>query len=192
MRTQMYNEDVPSKRIDLLNNLIGLTLNKLIRYSWWNGEKNITELGIKPNQVFSNCGGPVLCHFNTGLIIGASSDSSRSSIIIWVEKNELGDVCDDSIEEDTEYVPISAEDNQFSDGVWKQVLGKKISNVQILKRIPKNIKYADLENEVGLLITMENEMRFVLSHGLHDNSGDFSVILEQQINSDILQQLYVL
>ncbi len=192
MVTQLYKEDIPSQRIELLNNLPGLTLVKLVRYSWWNGEETISELGINSNEVFSFCGGPILCYFNTGLVIGASSDSSRSSILLWVEKNEQGALSEDSFEEDAEYVPINSEDNLYSDEKWKQVVGNKIKEIKILKREPKTIKYANLDNEVGLLITMENDIKFILSHGLHDDSGDFSVIFENQIKPGIKEYLQTL
>lgn len=192
MVTQLDKSDIPSKHEHLLTVIKGLVLVKMVRYSWWRWEDYREISGIESRDFFSLTGGALLCYFNTGLVVGFSSIPSRSSLIVWVEKNERGEICEEACEGDPDYYPINAEDDLYSNPQWKLILNQKLKTINILKRDPKNPKFIDLPNEVGLLVTMENGMKCVLSHGLHDDSDDFSVIFESQIKENIRPYLHVL
>ncbi|MEH2355689.1 hypothetical protein [Nostoc sp.] len=74
--------------------------------------------------------------------------------------------------------------------VWARFVGQRISsNITILKRSYSSALYADIANEIGLLFEVEDGSRFIASHGLHDDSDDFSVIQESQIDNEIRNQI---
>ncbi|CAI8891029.1 hypothetical protein EMIT07CA2_30302 [Brevibacillus sp. IT-7CA2] len=180
---------IPSDRIKLLQIMKNKKLNKLVRYSWWESEEAMEQCEIAQNEVFSLTAGPLLLYFELGLVVGAASDPSRSSVIIWVEKDDTGYIKNDSVENDTDLYPINAEDNIYSSPYWIQIVGQDIKEINIIKRDPYNALFEELPNEVGLEIVMENDMKFILSHGLHNDSDDFSVITTSQIEVDIIENL---
>ncbi|MNI93354.1 hypothetical protein D3C73_1512920 [compost metagenome] len=61
--------------------------------------------------------------------------------------------------------------------------------IDIIKRDPQNALLAELQNEVGVELVMDNGDKFILSHGLHNNSDDFSVITESYIDRRLLENL---
>ena len=61
--------------------------------------------------------------------------------------------------------------------------------VNIIKRDPQNALLAELPNVVGVEIVMDNGEKFILSHGLHNNSDDFSVITDLYIDRRLLESL---
>jgi hypothetical protein len=65
-----------------------------------------------------------------------------------------------------------------SNSFWDQIVGRKIKDIHIYKCKPYNSLYFDLPNEFGVGITMENDKKFILSHGLHDDSDTFSILPE--------------
>ncbi|UIO43743.1 hypothetical protein LOY85_06205, partial [Brevibacillus brevis] len=85
--------------------------------------------------------------------------------------------------------PIDAVDYTYSNPYWIQVVGQHIKAISIIKRDPQNVLFEELPNEVGVEIVMENEMKFILSHGLHNNSDDFSVIAPSQLEISIIANL---
>ncbi|PSJ59038.1 hypothetical protein C7J99_31960 [Brevibacillus brevis] len=144
---------------------------------------------IAQDEVFSLTAGPLLLYFESGLVIGAASDPSRNSVILWVEKDDTGYIKDESIENDTDLYPIDAEDKIYSSPYWGQIVGQNIKEINIIKRDPQNALFEELPNEVGLEIVMENDMKFILSHGLHDDSDDFSVLTTSQLEVDLIASL---
>ncbi|RRJ67452.1 hypothetical protein EHV15_06945 [Paenibacillus oralis] len=114
-------------------------------------------------------------YFQSGLVIGAASDPSQNSVILWVERDDTGYITKEPIENDPELYAISALDKQYSNSYWTQIVGQKIRMVNIIKRNPQNALLAELPNEVGVEIVMDNGEKFILSYGLHNNSDDFSV-----------------
>ncbi|BFH64639.1 MULTISPECIES: hypothetical protein [Paenibacillaceae] len=180
---------IPSDRIKLLQIIKNEKLSKLIRFSWWESEESMEQCEIAQDEVFSLTAGPLLLYFESGLVIGAASDPSRNSVILWVEKDDTGYIKDESIENDTDLYPIDAEDKIYSSPYWGQIVGQNIKEINIIKRDPQNALFEELPNEVGLEIVMENDMKFILSHGLHDDSDDFSVLTTSQLEVDLIASL---
>lgn len=165
----------------------GDSLVNLIRYSWWDLDKSAKECGIEKSEVFSLTAGPVALCFSSGIILGAASDPSKASVIIWLEKDSNGkSQREEPMEEDEELFPISLQGQHES---WGKLLGHKLKSYEIIRRKPVNAKIAELPREVGLLFTLDNGDEFILSHGLHDNSDDFSVIRREQITKELQPQL---
>lgn len=179
----MYKEDIPSRRIDLLNAVAGQQLSKLVRFSWCSPREAIGEYEIEESDLFSLTAGPLLMYFNTGLVLGAASNPSLNSVVLWVEKNESEEVVEDSIELDDELFPIEADND------WHQLIGKTIKAFRILRKKVNSAKLAELPNEIGVLVEMSDGNQFILSHGLHDNSDDFSIIQKKQIDLCLIDQI---
>lgn len=191
MENNLYEETIPSEKISLLKLLEGQKIDKMVRYSWLKGDEAVEEYGIKSNDVFSLTAGPILLYFQSGMIIGASSDPSQNSVVLWVEKDGHGYVTNELIEEDAELYSINSKDIVYSSTFWSQLEGQQIKKISIIRCKPKNAKFASLPNEVGLLLTMSNGVSFILSHGLHDNSDDFSVITENDIDKRLVEDLNI-
>ncbi|MEH2240550.1 hypothetical protein [Nostoc sp.] len=92
-------------------------------------------------------------------------------------------------EEDNELYPVDARDKVYSNNFWARFVGQRISNITILKRSYSSALYAHIANEIGLLFEVEDGSRFILSHGLHADSDDFSVIQESQIDNEIRNEI---
>lgn len=185
MSTTLFAEDTPSKLLDLVRSMEGRELTKLIRYSWESEDEAIDEYEITRDEVFSLTAGPLLMYFNDGLVVGCSSDPSKNSVVLWVEKNERGENISELSEDDDELFAIDATDH----GLWSSYLNKRINSAKIIKRNVSSAKMEELPNEVGLALSFENGAEFILSHGLHDDSDDFSVIKRGDISKDMLEQL---
>lgn len=186
MGTPLFPETIPSKLSDVLTNIIGSKLERLTRFSWYSTEEAISECGISDGDVFSLTAGPVLLFFDTGLALGASSNPELNSIVLWVERNEDGEAVDEPIETDDELFPIEAANQQKK---WSSLLHQEIISFKIIHRASPSAKLKELPGEVGLLIKMSDGNEFILSHGLHDNSDDFSIIKNEQIDKDVLKEL---
>lgn len=191
MENELYKETIPSEKISLLKLLKGQELDKLVRYSWLTCDEVIEEYGVKPQDIFSLTAGPLLLYFKSGMVIGASSNPAKNSVILWVERDGQGYVTSELTEEDSELYSICANDGVYSNVFWSQLQGQKVSEINIIRCIPKREMFSCLPNEVGLLFKMSNGKNFILSHGLHDNSDDFSVIEESQIDKRLLVSLII-
>ncbi|VTR19266.1 Uncharacterised protein [Actinobacillus pleuropneumoniae] len=189
MNVEIRESSYPSKKIKLFQIAKNQTLCKLIRYSWWESSAAMEQCEIEQEDVFSLTAGPLLMYFQSGLVIGVASDPSQNSVIIWVEKDDTGYITVDSIESDAELYPINALDKQYSNSYWSQIVGQKLMQVNIIKRDPQNALLAELPNEVGVEMIMDNGNKIILSHGLHNNSDDFSVIEESYIDRRLLESL---
>ncbi|HEX9061480.1 MAG TPA: hypothetical protein VF941_14965 [Clostridia bacterium] len=189
MNSEFFKENIPSIHTELLNKLKGQKLIKMTRYSWWQASEAVEQCSISAEEVFSLTAGPILLYFESGIVLGGASNPSENSVIIWAEKDGDTYTSEEAIENDPELWGIDAVDEKYSSDFWRKVIGKHIVDFSIIKREPQNAKYIDLPNEVGLMLVTEDNEKFILSHGLHDNSDDFSVITESQIDEGIVSKL---
>lgn len=183
MSTSLYPEDIPSRRSELLEAVCNYKIVKMIRFSWCPADEALEEYEIDKSDVFSLTAGPLLMYLNSGLVIGVSSNPSLNSVVLWVEKNENGETVDKPTELDDELFPVEADND------WVQFAGKKIALYKILRKKVNSAKLAELPNEICLLIEMNDGNQFILSHGLHDNSDDFSVITKKHIDPGLMDQI---
>jgi hypothetical protein len=216
MKTFLDISDIPSNRSEVLDSLKGLKILNFTRYSWVPPDTAVLEYGIEAKEVFSLTAGCLIMSFDSGLAIGYSSQPSLNSVVIWVEKNEAGETSEELTEEDNELYPVDVRDALYSNIFWANLVGQRILNITILKinyfsspdeytanqmvwqglsngTISKGTyrssRYEELTNEVGLLFELEDGSRFIASHGLHDDSDDFSVIQELQIDNEIRHKI---
>ncbi|CAN7396361.1 MULTISPECIES: hypothetical protein [Pseudomonas] len=173
---------VPSAANELLRKLAGKQITKFVRYSWWPASEVSTHCDIEDEMAFSLTAGPLVIYFEGDIILGFSSDPSLNSIIVWDEGARGASQSLISLDRDEELFAIS-ESGRFVTDFWKQLIGGWVSGVTILKRGHMSAKEHQRPSEVGLRFDISGGKSFVLSHGLHDNSDDFSVLEESQVNA---------
>lgn len=179
---------VPSVAIDFLRLLTGKQVTKLIRYSWWPASEVADQCDIEDELAFSLTAGPLAVYFEGGVILGFSSDPSLNSIIVWDEAARGASQGPISLDRDEELFAIS-ESGRFATVFWKQLIGCCVSSMTILKRGQMNAKESQRPSEVGLRFSFSGGKSFVVSHGLHDNSDDFSVLEESQLKAVELEEI---
>lgn len=186
MATPIYDTDIPSNLTDLLKSLIGRRLVNMVRFNDVPKQELIEEYYIEPGELFCCSLGPFLFYFEDGLVIGGSSNPSRNTVLMWVERNESGDHTEWLQEEDERAVPFYAKD--FDD--WKIYLNQVVKSVTIIKELPdSSSRYLDLPNERGVLIEFENGTGLIMSHGLNDNSDDTTLVKTDGIDPAFEGQL---
>ena len=178
----MIEEDIPSRRLNLLRSIRGLSVVRLTRYCWAPKEALAFENDLRPELVFSHAAGPLLMTLESGIVIGAASQSSLISVTLWID--------DGSTASDKELHAVEADDARFSEPGFAQMLGRRVAAIAILTREPKNAKWEDRPREVGVLITLESAPELILSHGLHDDSDDFSVLMRKDVKPSLWPRLH--
>ncbi|WP_236209937.1 hypothetical protein, partial [Pseudomonas tohonis] len=78
---------------------------------------------------------------------------------------------------------------RFSQGVWREISGKKIERVFLIKRKPIHVLYEDLPNEVGLMFVMDSCEQVYLCHGLCSKPNDFSACGYEDLRVDVIDEL---
>ncbi|UZE36397.1 hypothetical protein LOY69_07815 [Pseudomonas sp. B21-059] len=182
---------VPSMEVEFLRRLRGKQVVKLVRYSWWPASEVAAQCGIEDRLAFSLTAGPLAIYFEGGIILGLSSDPSLNSVIVWDEGARAASQDPNSLGRDEELFAIS-ESGSFSTVFWKQLIGCCVIDVTILKRGQMNAKELQRPSEVGLRFNLSGGRSFIVSHGLHANSDDFSVLEESQFNSVELGEVSII
>jgi hypothetical protein len=174
----------PSLCSGLLKDFLGQKVVQLVRYSWWPKEDVSLECEICDELAFSLTAGPLAVTFETGNVLGVASAPSLNSVILWLDH-----IKDVPLSKNLDLFPINCDDKVYSKYFWKECLGLTLINISILKRQTMNAIQEDLPSEVGLSFIFENNIKFIASHGLHDESDDFSVLHSSQIMSSIAKDL---
>lgn len=186
----IYEENIPSKHKNIISKLINKRVSKIVRYSWEPPKIAMNAWNIFEQHIFNLTPGPLLITLETGLVVGFGCQPSWASVTVWIEEAEDGkSEKDEKIAEDDELFPIDICDSVYSPKEFHSIIGQKIVDIKILKRKPKSVLFEDLPREVGLLIKFENDTEMIVSHGLYDDSDDFSVLMKSQILPEILPQL---
>lgn len=179
----MADEDIPSRRLDLLTSIRGALVVRMTRYSWSPAEAAALEYDLRPELVFSRTAGPLLITLESGVAIGAASQPSLISVTLWRDEPP-------GTSSDPELHGIEADDPKFSEPGFAQMLGKRVTEISILTRDPENAKWVDRPREVGVVLAFDGAPDLLLSHGLHDNSDDFSVLMRKDLNPSLLPRLH--
>ncbi len=184
-----HAEAVPSQRKAILQSLEGAVVTDLTRYSWWPAEEAAPKLRIPPSLVFSLTAGPLLATFDSGLVLGFGSQPSLISVTVWLEKGAGGLSAGDQIMDDRELYPVNATDPVYSSEPIREMVRRRVLSVTVIKRRAARATWTAQPREVGLVLHFENGSELIASHGLHDDSDDFSVITRSQISAKLLGQL---
>ncbi|MCZ2343948.1 MAG: hypothetical protein LC104_19440 [Bacteroidales bacterium] len=186
----IFDSGIPSSNIDLLQRVVGSDIRSLIRYSWLPPEEAVIEWNIVPQELlFSFAAGPILIGLDDGAVIGVASDPSIISVIMWLECDREGRERIPRLADDRELYPISATNEQWASPAIHELLGKKIESIRIFQRHPELEKWKAYPCEVGLQIECVGGGKLLLSHGLHDDSDDFSVITPGQVSPLLVSRL---
>lgn len=179
----LFISNIPSRQRELIGRLEGAAICRLCRYSWWPPAEAAATCNILQSLVFSYTAGPLLIDLDTGEIIGISSDPSNVSVTVWLEQDSAGERRkNNSILDDNELVAIAACDPVYSTVEICGIVGQRICSIDVILRQPDNEKWKGRPCEAGIRIIVEDGRELILSHGLHDDSDDFSVILKSQID----------
>lgn len=170
-----------SSKLDLLTPIIGEQIVEIIRYSWLAPQAATSQYGLSPGDCFSLTAGPLTIRFGNNLIIGFASDPSLASVICWTERDTNGTWRNERLDQDTELFPISATDNLYSAPKIKSVVGEILTSFTIWKRPSVNHQWDELPREVAIRFVTTNGHDLWLTHGLHDDSDDFSVLEESRL-----------
>jgi hypothetical protein len=182
-RNQMSEVQVPSASFELLRYMMTKRIDKLIRYSWWPAEESVVKASIGSNEVFSLTAGPLAIVFEDGYVVGVSSDPTLSSVILWAdEKDNKSLTSDESLREIEELFPVLNTDPIYSKNFWADISQSIIVGYELLKYKNMNSIQLDRPSERGLRVLLNTGKSFILSHGMHDYSDDFSVIMDDQLD----------
>jgi hypothetical protein len=187
-------EKIPSNNLEILKGILSSRVLKMTRYSWYQPQEAAKEIAEEiaegigniyddpESSVFRRTTGALAISLESGLDIGFSSIDSVASITVWIDKHN---------DDDDELFPIDACDPTYSEDFIRQLVGKKVVEISILKRNPINSLYVGLPCESGLVLKFENGFELVMSHNLSDNN-DFSVIFMDEIPSEVFKQIQVI
>ncbi|KQZ29309.1 hypothetical protein [Duganella sp. Root1480D1] len=186
----METKNTPLQFSDELNDCIGRRVVKLVRYSWWPKEEISAECGIASELSFSLTAGPLEVVFDDESSLGIASDPSLNSVIVWWERESGGRACVDSpLAADAELYPVSADDEEYASEFWRKLLKRKLIEFSIYKKRLMGSLESELPSELGLHFIFEDNLGFIASHGLHDGSDDFSVLMLNQFADTQKDQL---
>lgn len=122
-----------------------------------------------------------MVYFEDGLVIGFSDDPSGNTLVLWVEKNEIGQTTEWLLETWDESIPFYAKDFEQ----WNVFIGREVRSVSIIKEIDinnENPRIDSLPSERGILFGFDNELSLIISYGLNSPSYDTTVINLEQID----------
>lgn len=177
---------IPSHLAAVLRQTVGRRIVSATRYSWWAPAEAERQCKVPMSDLFSLTAGPAAIEFDSGLILGIASDPAQDSVIVWIEKNEAGqEIASTPLSSDNDLHPISASDPIFANRFWHQVIGAKVVSISILVRKTQSARLAELPNEVGLSFLLDSGEKVIATHGLHDDSDDFSIISDRSITDAI-------
>jgi hypothetical protein len=188
MDTKFTTSIVPSKARVFLRRFIGNKITRLVRYSWWPAEEVGNQFGIKDELVFSLTAGPLAVYFEDGSILGVASDPSLNSVVVWDEAAISESQSSTSLDKDDELFAIS-ESGKFASDHWRRLLGMPLNSLIVLKKNRMSVKEREQPSEVGLRFNFEGNNCFIASHGLHNNSDDFSVLDLAQLSLVDLKEI---
>lgn len=181
-------DKIPSNRLELLKRILGDKILRMTRYSSYEAQEAAEEIeeiyAAEPASVFRRTIGALVITFASGLNLGFSSIDSIASVTLWeAQHSEFED------DEEDEFFPIDACDQNYSEKKVCQLVGNQVIEVSLLKREPQSALYVGLPCEAGLVLKFEAGLELIMSHKLSDNMDNFSIVFRDEIPSEILKTL---
>jgi len=185
-----FEEDVPSQRLNLINQIKNHKILRLVRYSTLSPEDAAGPYEIPHHSLFRLTNGPLLMTLESGLTIGFMSLPELVSIILWVEETESGEHGDEIlVSEDSKLLSIDSCDPVYSEKSICQLIGKQVVRITLLKRRPKSARVASRPCEAGIIFEVEGGFEFILSHGLHNYGDDFAIIYKHELLPYFMEEI---
>ena len=195
-RVDLFDEQVVSRRAELLGRMVGRRLVRLVRLSWWPAEEaleRLREVDARrgPETLFSLTAGPLGVELDSGLILGFGSRPSEASVTVWVERDEAGRErpASRSILRDAELHVVDGFDPGVAEPEVVRCAGRRVERVTLLRRRAGDVRLARLPRDAALVITFDDGGPLMPSHGLHDGSDDFSVLVPRLVAPALLPEL---
>lgn len=185
-----FEEDVPSQRLNLINQIKNHKILRLVRYFTRSPEEATRVHGIPHSSLFRLINGPLLMTLESGLTIGFMSLPELVSIILWVEETESGEHGDEIlVSEDSKLFSIDSCDPVYSEKSICQLIEKQVVRIKLLKRRSKSARVASRPCEAGIIFEVEGGFEFILSHGLHNYSDDFAIIYKHELLPYFMEEI---
>lgn len=177
-----FEEDIPSRRISLLQALVGSEITALKRYSWDRPEEMGEEYGLEASAVFSQTAGPLLMTLRSGLTVGFGYIPALASVSVWTERTADGRHKPFyPIVGDEELFPVDAADPTYSREAVSRMIGQRIASVCALQIEPGNAKLAGCPREACLRIQVEDGSVLALCDNLLPSPDDFCVLTGDEV-----------
>lgn len=192
--TDFFQEDIPSRHINILDKIKNSKVVKLVRYSSIFPEK-AERYNTSASLLFCVTVGPLLMTLDSGLIVGFAYLPRTSSVSLWTEQTEEGQRGNiiPSTQEDPEMFPIDCCDPNYGQPPICEIIGQQIIGIKIVKREnPSQNRLNRLPREGGLIFELESGFELILSNGLDGYSGTFHIIYRQEVSPrypEILQEI---
>lgn len=184
----------PSHQVTLLQQMVGQTLTKLIRYSlspaeaWMQPDPEWDrDEPLEPHEVFSLAAGPLMIGTASGLEI-AFGASEHCEIILDAQRLSNGQRGDYQFREDPEYFAVDAANPRYCRPEIHRMLGKRIREVTLL-RMDGRYYEKSRSFETGLVFYVEDCPELVVSASLTRGLDDFAVTLRDEILPEYWQYL---
>jgi hypothetical protein len=187
-QVETSSDKIPSNCLELLKNIRDSKILRMTRYSSYEAQEAAEEIeemyAAAPTSVFRRTIGALVISFSSGLTLGFSSIDSIASVTMWeAEHSEFEE------DEEDEFFPIDACDQNYSEKKVCQLVGNQVIEVSLLKREPQSALYVGLPCEAGLVLKFEDGLELIMSHKLSDNMDNFSIIFRDEIPSEILEAI---
>ena len=188
------DSDIPSRSCHVLRRTLGRVIVGLEKYHRRSLEEKMETSHAPPEQMFALLYGPLYITLDNGLIVGAGSDPSLASVVIGIEQHELGAVSPVSVKYPVRSSPafhrVDVLDPVYSNDTMRSFLNKRIETFRLYERCPANASLAARPREAALVLVCEGNRELILSHGLHDDSDDFSVLTWDMVLPELVPQLH--
>jgi hypothetical protein len=179
-----YEPHLPSENLGLFDLFINKSIINITRLSWHSLEECRKEYGSDYDKLFSRVSGEIWVEIENNSILACRTEPSQRAVYVWLEKDEFNNsrLRPKSLDEmnrinlyDKFYMeksifPFNAKDEAFTNTYWHTFIGSIIDSIHII--YDDNI---ELEQK-GLLLVCSNGSELFMTHGLHDNSDDTSLI----------------
>ncbi len=193
----VYEDDILSKREDLLKSVLNQKVKQMIRYGLEPKENFFQEYENEDKMAFSLSEGTLVIEFENGTSLAFNSEEKTWSVYTWAERYKGQDrpICSgrcELLKDAEDLFPIMADDKKYSTEFFANIINQTLIRYEIIKQEPWEELYYYLPREVGLILTFSNKSQMILSHQLTTQvEGTFFAVLEwNQIDKDIYQTLY--
>lgn len=194
--SEYFQEDIPSKRLYILNKIKQCQVLKLVRYSCIFPEE-LGKYTTSKDLLFRMTVGPLLMTLDSGLTVGFGIRPEKVSVSLWIEQTEKGERKQNqiSIDEDPELFRIDCCDPIYGEPQICQILGQRIVKITMVKREKPNNSYFNRHaREAGLIFEFESGFELILSNGLDGAIGNFHIIYRHEVSpvdSEIIHEISI-
>lgn len=178
-----------SDALDFLKTCKNQEIKNLYRASWFSEEEYVTQFGYADDRIFCFTSGAVVIELSNNVIFGIGSQESWASLTIWVERDEQMNWSGDKIIRDPEIHVLSAENTQYAKPRFREMLGKKIRSLKILKMKPYDSRYVGLPNDSGLILELENDLKLIVSYNLVRSPDNMCLVCEEDLPAESWEQI---